>query len=298
MPKHTTGRIDAHVHIYPAEVAADPTGWARARNETKWGALVTPSPRRRVRQGWADCDQLLRDMDTAGIEHSILLGWYWEQQETCEWHNRYYAACVRDHPDRLSAFATVQAGAGEAALREIEWAVDEGFIGLGELCPQAFGASLLDPDWMRVFEYAVDRGWPVNLHATDPAGRPYEGRVDTPLEDFVSLAIRLPELRLILAHWGGGLVFHEANRHCRRALANVLYDSAATPLSYDRDVYQRAVSIVGAERVLFGSDYPLLVYSPEQQKPDLCRVVADVEKSGLSAQAMAAVLGANAARIV
>jgi predicted TIM-barrel fold metal-dependent hydrolase len=127
-------------------------------------------------------------MDAAGIGRSILLGWYWQRQETCEWHNRYYLECVQAHPDRLSAFATVQANSVDAALREMEWAADQGFIGLGELCPRAFGTSLLEHNWMRVFQNAAERGWPVNLHVTDPAGRSYEGRVQTPLEEFIQLA--------------------------------------------------------------------------------------------------------------
>ena len=36
----------------------------------------------------------------------VLLGWYWESAETCAWQNRFYAACIRAHADRLSAFAT------------------------------------------------------------------------------------------------------------------------------------------------------------------------------------------------
>ena len=290
--------IDAHVHIYPAEVSADPATWARARNELMWGGLVTPSPKRRVRQGWADCEQLLRDMDAAGIARSILLGWYWERQETCEWHNRYYLECIRAHPDRLSAFVTVQANSVDAALGEIEWAADNGFIGLGELCPHAFGTSLLDQNWMRVFRSAAQRGWPVNLHVADPVGRPYEGRVGTPLEEFVQLAVELPDLRLILAHWGGGLLFHEINKYYRTILANVCYDTAATPLSYDRGIYNRAVAAIGADRILFGSDYPLLVYPPDQREPDLRRLVADVRACELSPGTFAAVLGGNAARFI
>lgn len=298
MSENETNLIDAHVHIYPAEVSADPAAWARVRNEPLWGALVTPNPARRVKQGWADCERLLRDMDAAGIERSILLGWYWERQETCEWHNRYYLECVRTHPDRLSAFATVQANTIDAALREMEWAADNGFIGLGELCPRAFGASLAHPDWMRVFDCAARKGWPVNLHVTDPAGRPYEGRVETPLEEFVQLATELPDLRIILAHWGGGLLFHEFNRHCRRVLANVCYDTAASPLSYDGEIYARAVATVGADRILFGSDYPLLVFPPDQTEPDLRRLVAGVRACGLPSGARSAVLGGNASRLL
>lgn len=297
MSETRNGIVDAHVHLYPAEVAADPAGWAARRREPLWGRLVTPDPRRRVRQGWADCDRLLRDMDAAGVERAILLGWYWERQETCVWHNRFMAQCVAAHPDRLRAFATVNAAAGAAALEEMRRAVDAGFVGLGEMCPRAFGASPLDSSWLEVFALAAELNWPVNLHVTDPVARSYPGRVDTPLEELVELAERLPRLRLILAHWGGGLALHELNPRCRRALKNCVYDTAATPLLYDARIFRTATAIVGAERIIFGSDYPLLVHPAVEPEPGFVRSVEAVRDARLSADELAAVLGGNATRL-
>jgi len=292
-----TGIIDAHVHLYPAEVSADPAGWAARMGEPLWAALVTPQAGRRVQQGWADCDRLLCDMDAAGVERAILLGWYWQRHETCVWHNRYYAACVRAFPDRLSAFATVQAAAGQAALDEMARARDDGLIGLGELNPWSGGGSPLGDAWLAVFARAEEMRWPVNVHVTDPASRMFPGRVATPLEDVVALAEKIPGLRLILAHWGGGLIFHELNAHARRVLRNCVYDTAATPLLYDPAIYAAGVRAVGAERVLFGSDYPLMVFPKEQREPGFTRALAQVREAGLDEAALAAVLGGSARRV-
>jgi predicted TIM-barrel fold metal-dependent hydrolase len=294
-----TGIIDAHVHLYPAEVSADPVGWATRMGEPLWAALVTPQPGRRVQQGWADVDRLLRDMDAAGVERAILLGWYWQRHETCVWHNHTYASCVRAHPDRLSAFATVQAGTdATAALAEMTRARDDGLIGLGELNPWSGGGSPLGEAWLAVFARASEMSWPVNLHVTDPASRMFPGRVATPLEDVVALAEKLPELRLILAHWGGGLIFHELNTRARRALRNCLYDTAATPLLYDPAIYAAAVRAVGAERILFGSDYPLMVFPKEQREPDFTRMLTQIREAGLDEATLAAVLGGSARRLL
>lgn len=292
------GIIDAHVHLYPAEVSRDPQGWAARMREPRWAALVEPRADRKVRQGWADCDRLLRDMDAAGVERAVLLGWYWEQQATCVWHNRYYAACVRQHPDRLSAFATVQAAAGAAAIDEMNRAAEAGLIGLGESCPPAVDGGVVDPNWMRVWEEAVKLNWPVNLHVTDPAGRPYPGRVETPLQEIVALACKMPELRLILAHWGGGLFSHELNGHCRKALRNVVYDTAASALVYESTVFARAVATIGSGRILFGSDYPLLTHPARQPEPGFVSAVEEVRNAGLGAETIAAILGGNARRML
>lgn len=294
-----TGIVDAHVHLYPVEASTDPAAWAAKMHEPLWGALVTPQPGRRVQQGWADADRLLRDMDAAGVERAILLGWYWQRHATCVWHNRYYAACVRAHPDRISAFATVQAAAGERlAIEEMNRARDDGLIGLGELCPWSDGASPLDEAWQAVFAHAVALDWPVNLHVTDPASRFFPGRVVTPLEDVVTLARQQAGLRLILAHWGGGLVFHELNAHARQALQHCVYDTAATPLLYDRAIYTAAVKAVGAERILHGSDYPLMVFPKEQREPDLARPLDHVRDAGLDTPTLAAILGENVRRLL
>ncbi len=294
-----TGIIDAHVHLYPKEASADPAAWAERMGEPLWGALVTPQPGRRVQQGWADCERLLRDMDAAGVERAVLLGWYWQRHETCVWHNRYYAACVRSHPDRISAFATVQASAGEAeAITEMNRARDDGLIGLGELCPWSGGGSPLDEAWQAVFAHAVALNWPVNLHVTDPASRLFPGRVVTPLADIVALARQQAGLRLILAHWGGGLLFHELNAHARQALRHCVYDTAATPLLYDPAIYRAAVQAVGGNRILFGSDYPLMVFPKDQREPEFTRVLAQVREAGLDEAATAAVLGGNARQVL
>jgi uncharacterized protein len=288
--------IDFHVHLYPQEVAADPVAWSTERGETYWGALVSPHPGRRVQQGWADLERLIADMDRDGVDLAVLQGWYWQSPETCSWHNRYYQQCLQRHPNRLAAFATVQASDRRAALEEVRWAKEAGFAGLGELCPQAHGASLLDPDWMAVFEAAVAADLPVLLHVSEPVGATYPGKTRTPLEEFQLLARALPELRLVLAHWGGLLPFFELNRTCRRDFRNVAYDTAASPVIYDSRVYAAAAAVVGADKILFGSDYPLLTKPKACPEPGFAAALEEVRAAGLDSAACAAVLGGTALR--
>jgi predicted TIM-barrel fold metal-dependent hydrolase len=292
--------IDAHVHLYPPEVNRDPAGWAAAHGELHWAALCTRRRRNgRPVQGFPGVDGLLRAMDAAGIAQAVLLGWYWEQAENCASQNRFYTACVRAHPDRLAAFATVQPRAGEAAVRaEILRAHAEGLIGLGELSPHAQGHAVDDPVFAAALALATELKLPVNLHVTDPAGRRYPGRVETPLEDFRRLARMHPATTFILAHWGGGLPFLGKDPEVRRDLAQVYYDTAASPLLYDQGIWRRALDGPGAARVLFGSDFPLTLYPGEQMEPDLARLLAEARGAGLSAAEQAAVLGGNAARVL
>jgi len=287
--------IDAHVHLYPSELNADPAGWAEGCGETHWAALCV----RRRKDGKAvqifpSVDELLREMDRAGVGRAVLLGWYWENFGTCVWQNRFYADCVRAHPDRLAGFATVdpRVGAG-AALAEVRRAHADGLIGLGELSPHAQGYGVDDPGFREVLALAGKLKLPVNLHVTDPERRSYPGRVETPFGDFTRLAREFPKVTFILAHWGGLLPLHDPQV---LALPNILYDTAASPLLYDDGVWRRFLGVVPRGRVLFGSDYPLNLYPKLDTTPSMPRLIAEA-KGNLSGDEVSAVSEANARRL-
>src|SRR5581483_10337382 len=150
--------IDAHVHLYPGDFDRDPAAWAEQQGERHWAVLCTRRRRDgRPVQALPTLDALLKAMDDAGVERAVLLGWYWEKPETCAWQNRFYAQCVRAHPRRLAAFATLHPGAGHwPTLQEMHRARDEGLIGVGELSPHAQGFSVDDPVFHEVLTLAGD----------------------------------------------------------------------------------------------------------------------------------------------
>ena len=280
--------IDAHVHLYPSEANRAPGAWAAARGETQWAALST---RRRKDggkpvQGFPAMSELLRDMNAAGIRKAVLLGWYWEHHATCVEHNKFYSSCIKAYPTRFAAFATVHPAAGEAALDEVRRARDAGFSGLGELSPHAQHVPLSDPTWRKILALAGELKMPVNLHVTDPQSKPFPGRIETPLADFLALARDYPWTNFILAHWGGGLAFDPV----KGALHNVYYDTAASPLLYGPDVWKKAQQ----GRVLFGSDYPLVLYPKTRTAPEFVGIVEEAKGAG----ADEAMLGGTAAELL
>src|SRR6202142_1863462 len=292
-PIPADGVIDAHVHVYPPEVADNPAAWGAARGEPAWSACVAPPGRRSI-QGWADPETLIADMDEAGIAACVMLGWYWERQETCDLQNGWYAQWVRLHPGRLLGFATVPPSAGQRAIDALERALDAGLCGIGELLPPARVPFLEDRWWRRVFETAEARAVPVTLHATDPDAGQAAGP-ETPLGGFVSMAREFPRVNIIMAHLGGGLAFRDQHGPLP---PNLYFDTAASPLLYDSSVFRRAVDRAGAARVIYGSDYPLILYPRETRKAGFGRFLGELAGAGLTDHERAAILSSNIRRLL
>ena len=72
------------------------------------------------------------------------------------------------------------------------------------------------------------------------------------------------------------------------ALENVYFDTAASPFLYGPKVYSVVVGLVGVEKVLFGSDFPLLGHS---------KALAHLAESGLTKAQQQAVLN-NGLRLI
>ena len=57
--------------MYPPHVYADPVAWARRVDEPYWGALMGDNPSGTTIQGWVTIEQLIADMDAAGIDKVV-----------------------------------------------------------------------------------------------------------------------------------------------------------------------------------------------------------------------------------
>ncbi|MCC5834428.1 MAG: amidohydrolase [Opitutales bacterium] len=284
---------DAHVHFFAEAAAQSPQAWGDALREPHWTRLVTDGP-----QGWCSESELLRQMDADGVDHAVLVGWYWQQATTAEAENRRIAELVRRHPDRLSAWAALSPAPGASFLPAAEQALELGFCGFGELLPQVQGFSLSEPRWQEFADWAAERGLPVMFHVTEPVGHNYPGRVETPLMDYVAAIEAQPKLKWVLAHWGGGLPFFGLNPRIRKALQNVWIDTAASPLLYNADIWNQIPAIFPVERILLGSDYPLKLYPRRKDQPSFSGILNELEQSGLTAVEKAAIRGTNAWHLI
>jgi predicted TIM-barrel fold metal-dependent hydrolase len=270
-----------------------------AEQEPYWGLLITPDPVNHTEQGWATPERMIHDMDEAGIDRAVILGEYRQKHESCVARNDQSLAIMRRWPDRVMAFAVVQPRAGPKTLDEIQRCLDGGMCGIGELNPYAVGLRLDDPSFLSIVEACIEHNIPLNLHVSEEIGHFYLGKSATPLLHYYRLACRFPELKLILAHWGGGLLFYEIMPEVKRNLANVWYDLAGSPLLYPtKAIFSMALQSVNRQKLLYGSDYPLLICPDKQREPDFRPFIAEIDDLNLSPEVYEDIMGNNAARLL
>ena len=130
----------------------------------------------------------------------------------------------------------------------------------------------------------------VLIHTNEPVGHVYPGKSPNTLSQIYRLVRRFPDNRLILAHWGGGLLFYALlKKEVRETLRNVYFDTAASPFLYEPAIWETAARIVGVDKILLGTDYPLL-------KPS--RYLREIDASALSKEARKRIKGGNAAALL
>jgi hypothetical protein len=157
---------------------------------------------------------------------------------------------------------TLRLEAGDTALYELERCVKGGIRGIGEMRPLATSLdTAFDSLWTPIVKFLIERGLICLFHTSEPVGHPYPGKGDLTPQVLYPFISRFPGLKIILAHWGGGMPFYALMPEVKKALNSTWFDTAASPFLYDPAIYGQAIDIIGAEHILFGSDYPLMPQS-------------------------------------
>ena len=273
--------IDCHTHIFPPDVRDRREEYLR-RDPTF--AEMYANPKAKI----ATAADLLRSMDEAHVDLSVALGFAWREHELCLRHNDYLLESAANSSGRIALFCTINMGAAGAET-EIERCARGGARGLGELRPESQGWDLNGEAGERLAALAQRRNLILLFHVTEPVGHGYPGKQGLRLESFYRFCAQWPSLRIVGAHLGGGLPFYGAMPEVSEGPAPLYIDTAAQPLLYERRVFAEAMALGGAERLLLGSDFPLI--SQERQIEEVRAGIADEEALRLA-------LGGNAARLL
>jgi predicted TIM-barrel fold metal-dependent hydrolase len=274
--------IDVHTHIFPPEMQGD-----RARfceGEPAFAAIYADPKAPMV-----GAEGLVEAMDADQVDVSWAVGFPWLKEDNARLHNDYLMDAVARFPRRLRGLAAVHPPQAWAR-REAERALASGLHGLGEVAFYDCDLDVASLGPLCRLSHEADR--PILLHTNEPVGHQYPGKAPMTLAALYKLVTEHCHTKLILAHMGAGLFFYAClKREVSQALTNVWLDTAAAPFLYRPRAFALALELMGDDKLLMGSDYPLLPVSRYR------RELSDPQ-AGLSPRQMELVMGRNAANLI
>jgi predicted TIM-barrel fold metal-dependent hydrolase len=275
--------IDFHTHIFPKSVQADRETYFE--NEPAFQLLYN-SPKARL----VNADEMIQAMDEEGVDMSVVFGFPWKNLASASMHNDYIMEAVAKYPDRFKGFCCLDP-CDEKAASEVERCLAGGLSGVGELAFYQSGIVCEIRDSMApVMVFCQEKELPVLIHTNEPVGHAYPGKTENRLSEIYDFIKQFPMNKIVLAHWAGGIFFYALlKKEVKDTLENVWIDTAASPFLYDPAIYRHAIDIIGKEKILFGSDYPLI-------KP--ARYFKEIRDTGLAEDEFTAICGGNAGKLL
>jgi len=318
--------IDIHAHVldraYLAELAS--VGGLVAEMNAQTGQTFLK--KRGITVAWSreemfSIDNRLREMDRLGIDMRVLslsapnvYDWRGRRQiEVTRAINDVVASMCRAHPDRFSGLGSLPLDDPEESLREIDRVTGElGFKGV--VIGSSIGAypvnhPRFEPIWARINELKM----PVFEHPMLPANIEGMEEFELPIRVGFIFETTLAATRLIysgiferyadfpyiMAHTGGALlavlerldngyrIFPACREHITKLPSEFAKKLYYDTTSFSGPLLRMAREIVGADRLLWGSDDPFIAADTEY-----------VRKLNFPQPEENLILGGNAARLL
>jgi uncharacterized protein len=247
---------DAHVHFFSHKffeiLATQKADLTLDEIHSKLDWTFPPQDPAQLASNWA------RELDRHGVHRAALIASIPGDHESV-------VAAAKAHPDRFSAFAMANPKAGNHGAWKPEAFAD---VRVACLFPAMHQYSIQSDEARAVFEWAEQGSRAVFVHCgvlsvgvREKLGLQslFDMRFSNPM-DLQAVARRHPKVPVIVPHFGAGY-FREAlmladmcpNVYLDTSSSNkwIRYQEAHLNL---RNVFQRALDVVGPKRLLFGTD--------------------------------------------
>jgi predicted TIM-barrel fold metal-dependent hydrolase len=238
----------------------------------------------------ASHEDALRACSRDGVDRMVAMAFAWHEERYCEEQNAYLATLNEISAGAISAFGSIPLIDRKNAATWARTIKSLGLAGIGEIAFYARGLTVAALDYLyAVLDQARAFDLPLCIHVNEPVGHGYPGKYEPSLAELYRALGQYRDLTIVLSHWGGGLFFYELMPEVREALGHCYYDTAATPYLYSEEIYSVGMRILGDEKIIFGSDYPLLGAK---------RYIEAITRSVKNEESRKRILGGNAARIL
>ena len=287
--------IDTHVHYFPEsylKLIADHgkrcgttmTTDSSGARFIQVGLLLRTGP---ITSPFIDLNERLAEMDRQGLKmHALSLTQpmvYWADDDLglklCVAFNDAVSAAHRTHPDRLIGFACLPFQNPNLALEELERVSKlPGIRGI-YMATAVRDRELSDRSFFPVYERIADLGLPLFLHPMminnerlkqyyliNLLGNPFDTVIAASHLIFGGVMDAFPNLEVSLPHAGGALPVlrgrldrgFEIRGECKvipRPPSEYLRRFTYDTITYSEEILMDLVRLVGAERIMMGSDY-------------------------------------------
>jgi aminocarboxymuconate-semialdehyde decarboxylase len=310
-------RIDVHAHFFP-EKYLDLL--------ERFGSEATDIARQRGAGGSSDeLETRLELMDSAQVQMQVLsvspqlpyLENETHAREAARSINDLYADLVQRYPTRFAAFAATPLPHVDAALAEMERALDQLHMAGVTMATTILGRSPADPEFEPLYAELDRRAAVLYIHPagvsacsplianyglTWPIGAPIEDTISATQLIFKSIPLRYPRMKIINSHLGGALpmllqrldnmyrsVAPEMKEPPSRQASRMWYDTVG---HFHVPALRCACESFGADRLVLGTDFPYLAGEGYR------RSVSYIQDAGLPAADAHGILDANAASLL
>ena len=232
--------------------------------------------------GVTRADEMLRAMDMAGVDKACVNNIFHSRASKA---NDCMAEFVRAHPDRFIGILYVTPIYPEEIEVEMARAVDElGMRGI-KIYPPYYSRTIEDPVWEPVFAFAHARKLSILSHTDgdNPMVNPNNGEPQM----FVRWAEKYPDANFVMGHSGNVAAGRQSCINAAKRCPNIYTEICSSWREINS--IEELVTGVGEDRVLFGSDIPLM--DPRIQMGRV--ITADISET-----AKKKILGENAARLL
>ncbi len=275
--------VDCHVHLLPRAVQHDRARFVHL--DPAFASLYSSEKAKLASEA-----EIIEYLDGSGIDRAVLLGFPWMDHDLIRQNNDEIWDFHQRYPGRTIPFAVLSPKGNKDDYLETEKTIAAGFAGIGELAMYYGGWNQENFETFSPFlDLAQKAAIPVMIHVNEPVGHQYAGKISVDFQGLLQAINGHPDLNFILAHFGGGIFFYGLMPEVSRILARTYLDTAASPYLYDFRVFEIACRIMGPEKVLFGSDFPLL---------PLSRYLRDLEKADLDETVRKGILGENVSKLL
>ena len=163
--------------------------------------------------------------------------------------NRKLYEFMRKHngKTKIYGYVTVNQAFEKEAIEEIKKGIEYyGFVGLKILAP----FRCTDPSTFKIVEKALEYNVPILIHTYHKRPQKLAGQNPSDSKDVALLSKMYPEAKIIMAHIGGGGDWEYALKAIKDS--NAFVDIGGS--GCDFGMIEKAVEILGEDRVLFGTD--------------------------------------------